>query len=376
MLGKMQAKLMAFSAFVGKVGTGATLAGAALLAPVAVLFAGMLNKAKTGQFGEDAKQSAERFSSAWVRAITALQEALLPVLTVLTPWMERLSETAKANAGIMPTIAAGAVLLIAFGLAMKLLSGVIAAAALAVGLLKIALLALSSPILLVIGGLVAMGAMATKANDWRGLFGQLGETGSKVIQGIVDAFGSGDIELAATIALSGLKVAWHDTVQWMKKILLDLMSKIGENAGKVAGGIGGGIAGFKLGARFGPIGALLGTAVGIGGGVAGGNELDKAIAAQKERLANNQGAADERAALVAALDALVLQARQQAQAPAAKIDRFPGVDTAKGLFDSSDFGRALGFGDENKALDLAKAQLEEQKKINENIKAIKPGLFK
>lgn len=348
-LTKLQSRMAGFGSFMSKIGGGAIKAGSLLMAPLAGLFAGTLEKSKAGVFGPKAQSDAQRFTDAWARAITALQGALVPVLAAITPMLEKLSAATQRNAGVVQIVLGVAAGLIVLGVALKAFGIVLGAVALAVGAVKLVLLAITSPMLLLVGGIAALTAAFV---DWGSLFGKLGETGSKTVQGIIDAFQSGDIELAAKIALSGLKLAWHDTVEWMKKQLNTITGAIAKNdLGKIGGALAGGGVGAKVGALFGPWGALIGAGIGGVAGALTGNELDKTI----ERGGMNfQPNNDRRAQLAAELDELLKQIKPSGWTRTEAIRN--GIEAARGAFQSGSFRQALGYGDSVQARQLAAQQ--------------------
>lgn len=353
---KLQARMAGFGTFLNKLGGGALRAGSVLMAPLAGLFAGALDKAKGGVFGPRAQADAQAFTNAWARAVLALQAGLLPVIEFLTPAMERLASLANQNKGIAVVVAGTAAGLLAAGVALKALAVVAGVAAVGIGVAKLALIALTSPMLLLGGAVVAL---AASMMDWGGLFGKLGQTGKDAIGGIVAAFAKGDLELAGRIALAGLKLAWHDTVAWMADQLKMLRNKLaGADADNVAGGIIGGISGaaaakwIARGSKF----ARFGGPVGLVGGFLAGQaaeQLAKDQLADAPGIIGAIGAAAGGQAAKPAGDPERERLAKEFQDLIARASGLPDVqrrlnqtiDAAKGTFQGSNLQNALGFGD-------------------------------
>lgn len=352
-LNKAQARLAAFGAFTNKLGSSALRAGSVLLAPVAALFAGTLANAKAGVFGSQAQQHALRFTLAWERAILSLQEGLLPVLEIILPFMQQLSILAKQNKGIVQVIALVAVSLIGLGIALKAFAVVAGVVSIGIGAIKLALLVLSSPLLLVAGLIIGFAAAMT---DWGSLFRTLGDTGKQVIGGILAALRSGQIELAFKIALVGLKLAWHDTIAFFKQELGGLVSVLGDIA-KMVVILKAVQSGASIGSLFGPLGTIVGAAVGGGAAALAIHEIDKAV----EALLPSANPAD-RAKLAAELAGLIAKAQVGGAGGGARIQP---LEAAKGLFQSPNFQRALGFGDT-----VAQRSLAVQERMAENLASI------
>jgi hypothetical protein len=155
------------------------------------------------------------------------------------------------------------------------------------------------------------------------------------------AMKSGDMELAWRIALAGLKLAWFDTVEWMKAQLFNLTKGPGEVdkknlAGKIAGTLLFGIPGFFLGPRI-----EKGLKREVGAAVGGGPDMAKRAQLLKDL---NAALAEVKPEVPEVLQGRLLE--------------------AKGAFQSPDFARALGFGSTvgSSALDVAKDAVLEAKK--------------
>lgn len=344
-LNAIQKRMQSFGSFMSKLGGASLKAGAALLAPIAGLMHGALAKSRTGEFGADAQNTAARFDAAWLKAISALQRATIPILDLLIPTLEMLSKVVQQNTGIVPLVAGLGAGLLALGVAAKSL-GII------MGAISLAVTAATSPVLLLIGGLVALAATNT---DWRSILGKLGETFSATFQGMLGAFRSGQLELAANIALAGLKLAWHDTVHYLKTELGGIIGVIGDIA-KMVVILKAAQAGASVGSVFGPIGTILGTAAGAGAGVLAVSEIDKAVS----KLMSGIGDPGNRAALVEALAKLLSQVTPDLKPRVLR----NAIDASRGLFSSPNFKRALGYGSEVKMLELGQLQVALAERAN------------
>lgn len=320
-LNKVQLRLASFGKFINSVGSSALRAGSVLLAPVAALFAGTLAKSKEGVFGPEAQAHAQRFSDAWARAILGLQRGLLPVVELLAPVMEMLASITQRNSGVVLLIAGVGAGLLALGVAAKAVGAAMTLASVAVGAVKLAVLALSSPLLLIVGGIVAFAASFA---NWGSLFGKLKDTGEKAIGGVIAAFQSGQLELAGQIALASLKLAWLDTIEFMKETLRAMLKTITDLPKLVK-------------AAF-PAFALLAD-----------------FLAGREFLKPDEAG---RAKLTKELADLLKQVKKAE--PAGRVPPSLAAEATRGLFQSPDFARALAFGPGVKVQDRIAAAAERQ----------------
>lgn len=439
MLTRLQAKVAAFGQFIGKVGSGAMLAGAAMLAPVAALFAGMMEKAKLGMFGERAQEDAERFGAAWTDSLTALQGALVPLLETLTPWAERLGQVVREHAEIVPIVAAVGAGLLAFGLTLKVVGGLVVGLSALIGILKVSLLALLSPIGLVAAAIAGLGVVfATQTNlgreataEFKAGFLDTAATAQQAWSGIVAAFKKGDLELAMQIVGAALRLEWAKIDEfWTRKWVAFKNNYIGgwHELGAALKSIWNHITtGLETILRMSVEGwvKLINLALGaIARGAAWvlekagldetakklrdwkpiGTEwltdwqkgIDAGHQAEENRIANDLAAklAENQAfrqSQVAGVEAATAAARAElarlvaaaqaenpdaAEGPRRQVDR--ALSAVKGAFQAPNFQAALGFGDNviaKQQLEVQKQQLAEQKELNANIKNIKAPVF-
>lgn len=184
--------------------------------------------------------------------------ALAPLLTNLAKQTAEVvgwvSNWIKANRGAVVAVAAVAAglvglgsTLISVGIGVTLLG--VAAGGLSVALAAVGatLAVLLSPITLVVGGVLALGAgllyvsgVGAKVVTWLSdRFRSLLGVASQTLGGIADALSSGDIALAAKIAWAGVIAAWHVGTEAVMDLLADLTDqwKQGLNAWKALAGL-------------------------------------------------------------------------------------------------------------------------------------------
>lgn len=215
--------------------------GMATLAPIAALTKGAFEKSITGMFGQKAAGDAIRALAAWERMTFALQKATLPIIERLVPLLEMLADVAEKNSHLVPIVAAvglalvgGGAAMMIFGQAMSFLSTSISVGLNLLSIFGTALTFLKTPmgaaialVALLTAGFIIMfeyfnqgpsriatevGAKFSEAfagfyNDFKTAFG-----------GVIAAFRSGQLELAADIAIKGLHIAWKRFQIFMNSI--------------------------------------------------------------------------------------------------------------------------------------------------------------
>jgi len=174
------------------------------------------------------------------RAVFTIGSALAPALTRLAEYMSPLitkaGEWLKQNKRLVTIVAAVVGGIIAAGLAISVLGGIISAVGAIVGLFTTAFSILAgaigfllSPIGIVIAALGALAGYMLysteaggKALGWLGeKFALLKEDAEITTTGIMDALKAGDIGLAAKILWLGLKVVWQRGIGWLLKLWLN-----------------------------------------------------------------------------------------------------------------------------------------------------------
>lgn len=167
----------------------------------------------------------------------AIGEALTKPLRIVaqgfTKVVGQLAAFAEANRGLTMTLAAAAVSitaagvgLIGLGLTFKVMAVAASGLAAALGVVKIAILAITSPIgiaIAAVGALAAAFLLYTetggKALDWlKGKFGAIASFAKESFGGISDALAAGDIALAAKVLWASLKVAWERGTLELRKL--------------------------------------------------------------------------------------------------------------------------------------------------------------
>lgn len=286
-LDKIQARVKSFGAALSKAGTAGMAGGAALGAgPLALLFGGGSRLAQTAQLARqfevpiammgkfqhaaeragvsvdevmndtrgrfrdllknaplvDAReaQAALDIQNQFKDSVHALQDALTPVLVLVSAGASRVAVFVKENAGLVRVLAAAAAGLFTFGAAAKLtgisLMGIVGLVPAAFGGLLSVLGALASPLGL---ATVAAGALTAKflsmTDSGRGVLADLhagflrlgpgiaeaAETGKKAWGGLVGALKKGDLQLAFEIGAEALRLEWDKVVlfwteSWLK----------------------------------------------------------------------------------------------------------------------------------------------------------------
>lgn len=162
--------------------------------------------------------SAKAFRMEWTRVGIVLQDGMLPVLQVLNPLTVRISEFAKQNVGLLPTIAAVSVGVIGAGAALVGFGAVLSAAGVALGAVGTAVGVILSPVGLLTAGLAAgglawlnytdsgqkaLGTMTEGALTMRDRFGE-------AVANIRDGFEGGGITLALKALKAELEFVWAE----------------------------------------------------------------------------------------------------------------------------------------------------------------------
>jgi len=194
---------------------------------------------------------AERLEDAFTRLRKTMRQIALNVGAALAPMFEGLADSFKRGAvaaakwvkehqGVVQTtlllgggIASAGAALISIGIAIQLAAAsfrlfapVILVVKAALSLIGPLLVALLSPIGLIVAGLAFMGAailvqtgVAGKAVSWLGQQFQTLRSGvAEVIGGIIDALAAGDVGLAAEVLWGGIRVAWESGIAPLEKL--------------------------------------------------------------------------------------------------------------------------------------------------------------
>jgi hypothetical protein len=183
--------------------------------------------------GEDTKAAAA-LTDAWARVTLGAKRlyvqigsALAPTLTVLfnriAPLVAKTIDWIGQNKALITTVAATATGLVAAGGGLIVLGATLSAAgtvagtfAATIGIVKLGLLALASPIGLTVAGLAGLTAYAVhSAGGVKAVFANLAESLAPLTEiftaslgAMKDALAAGDFSLAAKVLWSSLKVAW------------------------------------------------------------------------------------------------------------------------------------------------------------------------
>lgn len=186
------------------------------------------------------------------RTATAIGAAVAPALTSLANWLAQAIAPViafiNANRDLILTILKIAAVVAAAGAALVIMGQLIAAAGAAFGAMATILTTIGS-VLGTLAGLVA--AILTPAGALLAIFAAAGayaayvskawqpvltwladafnwvsEIAIKAWNGISDAIAAGDLQLAAEIALEGLKILWYEAIAWIQKKWLDLKTAL------------------------------------------------------------------------------------------------------------------------------------------------------
>jgi TP901 family phage tail tape measure protein len=174
----------------------------------------------------------------------AIAKFLQPYAEAATRVMKSVIDWTKQNQALVLTVAAVGVGLLAAGAAIIALGATISGLGTVLGTVATGLTAISavlgamiSPIGLVVAGLAGLGVVfATTTETGRkaisglaDLFYQLRDIAKDAFGGIADALAAGDIQLAAQVLWTGLKLAWAVGTEALLKKWIDLKT-LGSNA--------------------------------------------------------------------------------------------------------------------------------------------------
>lgn len=190
---------------------------------------------------EDAKNARE-FARAWTEGLRSLQAAVLPLLQYLTPAARAVAAFVRENAGLVSVAAGAGVALTSLGVAGTGVGLALGLAGKAVALVGGTLGFLLTPLGLLTGTLVTLGALWVTqteggkrfAADLGAAFGRLAATAVETWGAVSAAMKKGDFALAGRVALQGLQVAWVETMLFLtrkwndfKDVFLDGWADIG-----------------------------------------------------------------------------------------------------------------------------------------------------
>jgi hypothetical protein len=182
----------------------------------------------------------------------AVGKFLQPYAEAATRVMKTIIDWVKEHQKLVGAIAAVGVVLVAAGAAFVVLGTVITsvgvvlgAAAVSIVAIGTALGALVTPIGFVTVAFAALGASLTlntetgaKALSYLGdKFSELAAIAKDTFGGIADALMAGDIQLAAKILWTGLKLAWTTGTADLRKIWIEFQSDFAQTFASVVGGI-------------------------------------------------------------------------------------------------------------------------------------------
>lgn len=190
----------------------------------------------SGSFANQMKRLKARLEDGAAAIGTALLPAITPLVKKLGDVVSRISDWISANPQLVATIAkvvtvtfvAGAALLV-LGAIFTSVGAVIGGVVAVLGVLKAAILAILSPVGLVVAAVVGLGAViltqtkiGAAATDFLGRkFGELKDLALQSWQGIKDAIAAGDLELAFRIVALTLKLLWKQAIGALKKTWID-----------------------------------------------------------------------------------------------------------------------------------------------------------
>lgn len=275
-LDRLKAKVAGLGTFIGKVGGASLVAGAGILAPLTgFLKAGVNNAVElnnlAAEFGipieqlhkfkyaadvagvsleklaenpgrfKDLIDSAPAFDAqatkdavaaqrAWNQAILATQAAMLPLVKFVVPVVEAVRNFVQENGHLIQLAALGGAALLGLGVAAKAAALALGIAAAAVGVLKVATLALLTPEGLLLAGIALLAVELLKGSqtvkDFGDAFAAMAETAKEAWGGIVAAMQKGDLQLAGQIAMKGLELAWAQLMVAMTKLWVEFKKTI------------------------------------------------------------------------------------------------------------------------------------------------------
>lgn len=167
----------------------------------------------------------------WITAVVT------PIVAFIDANRELVALALKIAAAVAAAGAAFMVLgvaLSAIGSAFSLIATLVSGIGALLGAMVSAATALLNPLGLVVVLALALGTYALYVSGawepvlkWLGdTFLWLGDIATQAWQGITDAIAAGDLELAAQIAMAGLKIVWYEALAWLKQKWIDFKKSI------------------------------------------------------------------------------------------------------------------------------------------------------
>jgi hypothetical protein len=331
---------------------------------------------ETMNAARDATQAQQKatvaFSNAWAQVAVALAPAVTWIADNLTPMLKDLGKWLGENKRLVAAVFGGVAAVMALGAALVGIGGTIAILTIAIGGLASLFAAVFSPVGLGIAALAVAGtmlvAMAADFGVLEEAVNSLSVTFSKTWEGIQNAIAAGDLKLAMSIAIAGLKVVWEEFLLWFTRKWrsnLDLIADTATTLGRLLADPRE-LSGAQMGALL-PRGVLDEQAAnraarkvrdkGLGAGVAAARE-------ELDRLTKQAG--DQRFGMMgmrlalAGLAAIHGQARQLTVAAKAMQETFGGT---RGQFGGQGLAAALGIGGGT----IPEKQLKEQEEMNDRL---------
>ncbi len=181
--------------------------------------------ALVGEAPVEAIKAAAEASREWRATLIALKDAAAGLLVDLRPIIQAAGAFARNNAGAVKVAAAVGAGLAALGVGAIVTGAAFNVLSTSVVALKVALLLLLSPVGLIVAavtGLTAVFLTQTEAGrqmaaELKGLFQEIGQTFGETWGGIVAAVAKGDLKAAVDVACAGVKVAWLQMVEFLKR---------------------------------------------------------------------------------------------------------------------------------------------------------------
>lgn len=186
------------------------------------------------------------------RTVTLIGAAVAPALQSVAEWLTLLItpvvDFLNQNRELVATFfkiavavaAAGAALIVigqliaGVGAALGAVAAIITGIGTAFGMLSSLFAAILTPAGALIAIVAALAGYAIYVSGaWKPVLTWLAETfnwvagiAAQAWQGIADALAAGDLQLAAEIALEGLKIVWYEALAWIKQKWVDLKTKL------------------------------------------------------------------------------------------------------------------------------------------------------
>ena len=182
--------------------------------------------------GRTARVAAFEVGASLAPSIIDLSNRITSIIASATKWLRANRETVVLVAKVGVAIGALGGILITTGLAFTLLGVAVGGFATALAVASTVIAAILSPIGLLVGAIVLLGATVVSSSDevgsaiqWlRDRFSELGAFVDTVIGGIRDALAAGDIGLAARVLWAGLRVAWEQGIQPLRQAWIGFSS--------------------------------------------------------------------------------------------------------------------------------------------------------